>query len=63
MVKAGVIAKVECFTKPHLTPCICQVDQASSCRQLEPSRVEKEIDNLKLQLNVTVDFAEDLCIR
>ena len=62
MVKAGVKAKVECLAKLHLTACICKVDPSQWQQQPEPVGAENEIDNRKLQLNVTVTFAEGIFI-
>ena len=40
-VKAGVIAKVECLTKLHLTACICKADQASSDNSQDPQGLNR----------------------
>ena len=34
-------AKVECLTKPHLTACICKVDQASSSNRRDPQGLNR----------------------
>ena len=40
-VKAGIKAKVECLARPHLTACICKVDQASSNNSRDPQGLRR----------------------
>ena len=59
-----IFAEVQCLTEPHSPASLCKAEQASkpAAQQPGPAGVEQEIDNHKLQLNVTVTVAEGVYI-